>query len=149
MQRVCVGAPHHLLLFAGCGEWGKGELEGVAERVVKACYAEVRVHYIAYGGEGLAEAAGDEWYADADGRLHGKFGFGKKAGYVLVRPDGYVAHIGPVARLDRFVSFLDDYLVSPEVAPRRSLGSLLSPVVWAAVGTALVVKLWGKIVRRA
>ncbi|KAK3903407.1 FAD binding domain-containing protein [Staphylotrichum tortipilum] len=152
LQRVCVGAPHHLLLFAGCGEGGKGVLDGVAERVVKACYAEVQVHYIAYGAEGPAGPDGEgegEWYADVEGRLHGKFGFGKKAGYVLVRPDGYVAHIGPLANLDRFVLFLDGYLVSPEVAPRRSLVSFLSPVVWAAVGAALAIKLWGKIVRRS
>jgi 2-polyprenyl-6-methoxyphenol hydroxylase-like FAD-dependent oxidoreductase len=147
LQRVCVGRWHHLLLFAGeeggKGGMGEGELRSVAERVVAACKAEVRVHYVA-GDERVVEG-GEEWYTDPGLRLHGKFGFGSRAGYVLVRPDGYVAHIGPLAKLDQFVAFLDGYLVSPVVTPSRSVLSWVYPVVWTAVSVCLAVKLWGRI----
>jgi 2-polyprenyl-6-methoxyphenol hydroxylase-like FAD-dependent oxidoreductase len=110
LQRVCVGAAGHLLLFAGVasgagskGVLGEDELEAAGERVVKAMKSEVRVHFIAGGGK---PGEGAEWYTDPGGALHAQFGFGKP-GYVLVRPDGYVAHIGPLAKLDQLLSFLE------------------------------------------
>jgi hypothetical protein len=137
LQRVCEGAPHHLLLFAG--ELGEAEAESVADRVVDACKAEVQVHCIAWGDRYVPA---EEWYSDPDGALHAKFGFGKtRPGYVLVRPDGYVAYIGPLAKLDQFLSFLEGYLVSPVVTPARASFSLVKPVVWALVGAWLAVKL--------
>lgn len=145
LQRLCVGKPHHLLLFSGDGETGvKGaeDLEKAADRIVKACKTEVSVHYIT--GEGRAVGR-EEWYADQKGDLHATFGFGRKAGYVLVRPDGYVAHIGPLAKSDQLISFLGDYLVSPLVTPSRSLLSFASPVVWTVAGACLVFKLWARI----
>ncbi len=150
LQRVCVGAPHHLVLFSGGdGKQGDlevaGELERAAERVVAACKTEVRVHYISREGRTVER---EDWYADREGELHAKFGFARRPGYVLVRPDGYVAHIGPLAKLDRFVAFLDGYLVSPLVTPPRSLLSFVSPLVWAAAGAGLAVKLWRMIARR-
>jgi 2-polyprenyl-6-methoxyphenol hydroxylase-like FAD-dependent oxidoreductase len=147
LQRVCVGRWHHLLLFAGeeggKGGVGEGELGRVAARVVAACKTEVKVHYVA-GDERVVKDA-EEWYTDPGVRLHGKFGFGSRAGYVLVRPDGYVAHIGPLAKLDQFFAFLDGYLVSPVVTPSRSVLSWVYPVVWTAVSVCLAVKLWGRI----
>lgn len=155
LQKVLVGAPHHLVLFAGGGKRGVAavaELERAAERAVAACKMEVRVHYIvaaAAGAEGRAAVEREEWYADAEGKLHAKFGFAKGPGYVLVRPDGYVAHIGPLARLDRFVAFLDGYLVSAVVTPPRPRLSFVSPaVVWAVVAAGIVFKLWGQIARQ-
>jgi 2-polyprenyl-6-methoxyphenol hydroxylase-like FAD-dependent oxidoreductase len=148
LQRVCVGKPHHLLLFSGNEEkGGKGveELEKAADRVVKACKTEVSVHYIAEESPAVQR---EEWYSDQKGELHARFGFGKKAGYVLVRPDGYVAHIGPLAKLDQLVSFLGGYLVSPLVTPSRSLLSFVSPVVWTVAGACLAFKLWSRIVQR-
>ncbi|KAK4240168.1 hypothetical protein C8A03DRAFT_13475 [Achaetomium macrosporum] len=126
LQRVCVGAPHHLLLFAGGADGGKGpavkgeQLEAAAESAVSACKTPLRVHYILSSSSGNGNGRPvvergleeGEWYVDLDGNLHAEFGFGKTAGYVLVRPDGYVAHIGPLAKLDQFVSFLEGYLVS-------------------------------------
>ena len=150
LQRVCVGAPHHLVLFAGgAGREGDlhvaAELETAAERALAACKTEVRVHYIS--GEGRTVER-EDWYADRKGELHAKFGFAKRPGYVLVRPDGYVAHIGLLAKLDRFVAFLDGYLVSPLVTPPRSLVKFVSPLVWAAAGAGLALKLWRLIARR-
>jgi hypothetical protein len=148
LQRVCVGAPHHLLLFSGDaarGGVGEDELKSAAERVVQACHTEVRVHYIA-GDDRPAQA--EEWYADQKGELHVKLGFGKKAGYVLVRPDGYVAHIGPLAKLQQLLAFLDGYLVSPVVTPSRSPFSFVYSLAWAAVGACLAVKLVQQIGQR-
>jgi 2-polyprenyl-6-methoxyphenol hydroxylase-like FAD-dependent oxidoreductase len=158
LQRVCVGAPHHLLLFAGLGDGGKGgggggsggevgegELRRAAERVVRACRAETKVHYIA-GNDRVVDA--DEWYVDPEGRLHAEFGFGRRAGYVLVRPDGYVAHIGPLSKLDQLVSFLEGYLVSAVATPSRSVLSRARNIVWAVFAVWLVAKLSGRVAQR-
>ncbi|EAQ86107.1 hypothetical protein CHGG_07360 [Chaetomium globosum CBS 148.51] len=139
LQRMCVGAPHHLLLFSGDaarGGRGEADLAMAAESVVQACWAEVQVHYIA-GDERAAQ--GEDWYADPRGELHRLFGFGKKAGYVLVRPDGYVAHIGPLAKLPQLLSFLEAYLVSSVVTPRRARFGFVYPLAWAVVGACLAV----------
>lgn len=148
LQRVCVGAPHHLLLFSGDaakGGLGEADLDRAAERVVQACAAEVKVHYLA-GDDRSAQ--GEDWYTDPQGELHRKFGFGTKAGYVLVRPDGYVAHIGPLAKLPQLLSFLEGYLVSPTIAPRRSRFGFVYPLAWAVAGAYLVAKLATEVTQR-
>jgi 2-polyprenyl-6-methoxyphenol hydroxylase-like FAD-dependent oxidoreductase len=148
LQRVCVGAPHHLLLFSGNaakGGLGEADLDRAAESVVQACQAEVKVHYIA-GDERSAQ--GEDWYTDPRGELHRKFGFGAKAGYVLVRPDGYVAHIGPLAKMSQLLSFLEGYLVSPVVTPRRSRFGFVYSLAWAVVGACLVAKLATEVTQR-
>ncbi|KAK4100151.1 hypothetical protein N658DRAFT_140406 [Parathielavia hyrcaniae] len=144
LQRVCKGAPHHLLLFAG--EVGEEEAETAAQRVASACKAELSLHYIARGDR-IVPA--DEWYSDPDGSLHDKFGFGTKPGYLLVRPDGYIAHIGPLAKLHQLLSFLESYLVSPLVIPARFPLSIISPAVWAVAGAYLLAQLPRLIAQRA
>ncbi|KAL2118098.1 hypothetical protein VTJ04DRAFT_7758 [Mycothermus thermophilus] len=145
LQRVCAGRRHHLLLFAKPGRMDKqkeGELQRAAEEVVKACWAEVDVHYVAADDEVVRQP---NWYTDLEGTLHSKFGFGVRAGYVLVRPDGYVAHIGPLDEWDALLAFLKDYLVSTDVKP-RSGWSWLAPVlgVFTVIMAALTL-LWGKV----
>ncbi|KAL2152339.1 hypothetical protein VTH82DRAFT_5523 [Thermothelomyces myriococcoides] len=134
LQRICAGAPHHLLLFAGDaavkGDLGEEELRNAADRAVVACKTELRVHYIAGDGR---PTPGRDWYTDSAGRLHGKFGFGKKAGYVLVRPDGYIAYIGPLSKLQQLLSFLDTYLVSPDVVPSPSPFLRVKRIAWVVV----------------
>jgi hypothetical protein len=124
---------------------GEADLDRAAERVVQACQAEVRVHYIARDER---SAQGEDWYTDPRGELHRKFGFGSKAGYVLVRPDGYVAHIGPLAKLSQLLSFLEGYLVSPVVTPRRSRFGFVYPLAWTVVGACLVAKLVTEVTQR-
>ncbi|KAK3297199.1 uncharacterized protein B0H64DRAFT_416386 [Chaetomium fimeti] len=147
LQRICVGAPHHLLLFAGDaakGGLGEADLSRAAESVVRACQADVRVHFIAGDDRSAATAAaqgGEDWYADPRGELHAKFGFGPRAGYVLVRPDGYVAHIGPLAKLQQLLAFLEGYLVSPVVTPVRSRFDFVRLLLWAVVGACVVAEL--------
>ncbi|KAK4127996.1 hypothetical protein N657DRAFT_567023 [Parathielavia appendiculata] len=143
LQRVCKGTPHHLLLFAG--ELGEQEAATAAQRVVSVCKAKLSVHYIARGDRTVPS---EEWYSDPEGALHDKFGFGTKPGYVFVRPDGYLAHIGPLAKLDQLLSFLEGYLVSPVVIPSRSpLSFVVSPAVWAVVCAYLVTKAVTKLSR--
>ncbi|KAL2017112.1 hypothetical protein VTK56DRAFT_2584 [Thermocarpiscus australiensis] len=104
LHRVCVGAPHHLLLFAGVRDsLGMGPLEAAGDRVVRVFKSGVRVHYIAAHDR---LGSGEEWLVDPEGKMHAQFGF-SRPGYVLVRPDGYAAHIGPLAKLDQLISFLD------------------------------------------
>ncbi|KAL2195108.1 FAD binding domain-containing protein [Corynascus similis CBS 632.67] len=148
LQRICVGAPHHLLLFSGDaarGGLGEGELESAAERVMAACQADVRVHYVVGDDR---PAPGKDWYTDPAGELHAKFGFGRKAGYVLVRPDGYVAHIGPLSKLQQLLSFLDGYLVSSVVTPPPSSSSLFTRLGWVVVGAGLAFQLIRQITQR-
>ncbi|GAB1314827.1 hypothetical protein MFIFM68171_05037 [Madurella fahalii] len=113
LHRVCVGRAHHFLLFAAGAEAGgssagkapdKDQLVAAGEEVMRAFGSEIQVHYIQTGGVRLSSRAA-EWYTDPEGSLHGRFGFGCP-GYVLVRPDGYIAHIGPLAKLDQLISFL-------------------------------------------
>lgn len=113
LHQVCVGAAHHFLVFAGDAAAGgpfagkaadENQLVAAAEEVTKASSSKVQVHYIQAGDVQLCPRAA-EWYADPEGRLHEQFGFGSP-GYVFVRPDGYVAHIGPLGKLDQLISFL-------------------------------------------
>ncbi|KAL1842763.1 hypothetical protein VTJ49DRAFT_4248 [Mycothermus thermophilus] len=147
LQRVCAGTAHHLLLFAAPGKVDKekqAELQRAAEAVVDACWAEVEVHYVA-AGTGGELVRRPRWYTDLEGTLHAKFGFpARSAGYVLVRPDGYVAHIGPLARLDTLLGFLEGYLVSADVKPARSGWSWLAPVAWVSAGLVAVKLLAGR-----
>ncbi|KAL2162869.1 hypothetical protein VTH06DRAFT_6705 [Thermothelomyces fergusii] len=141
LQRLCAGAPHHLLLFSGdATEGGLGDeaLRSAADRAVAACKTELRVHYIT--GDDDRPAPGPDWYADPAGGLHGKLGFGKRAGYVLVRPDGYVAHIGPLSKLQQLLSFLETYLVSPDVAPSPSPCARVERLAWAVAAACFAFR---------
>ncbi|KAH6626769.1 FAD binding domain-containing protein [Chaetomium sp. MPI-SDFR-AT-0129] len=158
LQRICVGTPHHLLLFSG-GRSGKPDdvavLRQAADKVIAACHTDVKVHYIV-GLNNEGAAAEEHGYTDTSGELHGKFGFGsgsgknqkRTAGYVLVRPDGYIAHIGPLSKLPQLLYFLQDYLVSTAVKPSRSALSFLFPLTWAVVGLGVAAKLTGRIPQR-
>ncbi|KAL2127740.1 hypothetical protein VTI74DRAFT_10247 [Chaetomium olivicolor] len=145
LQRVCGGRTHHLVLFSGEKVGGTG-LEEVADRVVKACKAQVRVHYISRDGEGVGKV--EEWYVDEEGSLHTRFGFGRKGGYALVRPDGYLAYVGPLGKLDQLLAFLEGYLVSPVVAPPSRSGWRLASLVLTLVGVCGALKLFERIMGR-
>ena len=53
--------------------------------------------------EGVASNTG---YVDVDGFLHRRYGF-DGPGYVLVRPDCHVEHIGLLSSTDEVLSWLD------------------------------------------
>ncbi|KAL2268871.1 hypothetical protein VTJ83DRAFT_3717 [Remersonia thermophila] len=168
LQRVCAGRKHHLLLFAAPGDESdedkRDALRRAAEAVADACWAEVEAHYVATIAVSAASAAAAaaaaevvrraRWYADLEGTLRGKLGFPPgEAGYVLVRPDGYVAHVGPLARLDALLGFLEGYLVLADARPVRSWWAWLAPVApmapvaWAAVALVAVKMLAARLGR--
>ncbi|KAI0514702.1 FAD binding domain-containing protein [Xylaria bambusicola] len=93
---------HHLILFSGSGakQASEGELSRAEARFLEDAKTAVKVHTIFSGGQ-----KGQAGYVDIDGGLHKAFGF-TAAGYVLIRPDGYIAHIGPLAALGEAAKWL-------------------------------------------
>ena len=93
---------HHLVLFSGAGPDAATE---AVLRHARAAFAErspiaAKVHMV------LGEKTGqDEGYLDVDGTLHRELGF-QQAAYILIRPDGYAAHVGPLTALDDLVNWL-------------------------------------------
>ncbi|KAI1498703.1 FAD binding domain-containing protein [Biscogniauxia marginata] len=91
---------HHLVLFSSGGGGGaasEGGLHRAEARFLEHVDAAARVKVHALLSE---ERGGGGGYVDVGGELHRMYGFEDGAGYVLVRPDGYVAHIGPLSALD-------------------------------------------------
>ncbi|KAK1978737.1 FAD binding domain-containing protein, partial [Colletotrichum cereale] len=90
---------HTVFLFAGTDADEEG-LERAEEKLVTDGrfkeYGVVKV----YAGD----AVGKGGYRDLDGVLHKRYGFGGGgAGVVVVRPDGYVAFIGPAECVEEFL----------------------------------------------
>ncbi|KAI0965876.1 FAD binding domain-containing protein [Xylaria arbuscula] len=81
---------HHLVLFSGSGsnKASEGDLNRAETSFLGETKTAVKVHTI-FSEQQNAQAG----YLDLDGSLHTAFGF-TNAGYVLIRPDGYIAHIG-------------------------------------------------------
>ena len=88
---LLMGPTYHLLLFSGTGS---NALEGRALHSVAADFLPidkgVEIHEIS-AGTSLNQTS--VW--DKGGDIHKLYAF-QKPSYVLVRPDGYIAHIGPV-----------------------------------------------------
>ncbi|KAK3350722.1 FAD binding domain-containing protein [Neurospora tetraspora] len=126
LHRLCRGASWHLLLFSGTGTRDRDAVtvEGLTlagERVLAVVKSECSLHCIFYhvaedrigsAGDGELQqvqqpATGENAvasYADPGGRVHGLLGLDNgSAGFVMVRPDGYVSHIGYLSSLQEFV----------------------------------------------
>ncbi|KAK1993193.1 FAD binding domain-containing protein [Colletotrichum falcatum] len=91
---------HTVFLFAGTDTDEEG-LERAEEKLVTDGrfkeYGVVKV----YAGETVGRGGG---YRDPGGVLHRRYGFGGGgAGVVVVRPDGYVAFIGPAECVEEFL----------------------------------------------
>jgi 2-polyprenyl-6-methoxyphenol hydroxylase-like FAD-dependent oxidoreductase len=103
-------AGHHLVVFAGSGG-NKAVDEGALERVIEGFLwrgaAWWKVHRVSTKGV----ETGSGGYLDEEGKLHARYGF-VEPGYVLVRPDGHVAHIGLLSAMDKLLAWLESY-VSP------------------------------------
>ncbi|KAI3316861.1 hypothetical protein HD806DRAFT_527571 [Xylariaceae sp. AK1471] len=93
---------HHLMLFSGLGpnRASEGDLHRAETKFLNDAKAAVNIHTI-FGGEQNGQAG----YVDVEGALHKTFGF-NNAGYVLVRPDGYVAHIGSLVAVEEATKWL-------------------------------------------
>jgi hypothetical protein len=48
---------------------------------------------------------GDSHYIDEEGVVHARYGF-TGPGYVLVRPDAHIAHIGPLSAMDELQAWV-------------------------------------------
>jgi 2-polyprenyl-6-methoxyphenol hydroxylase-like FAD-dependent oxidoreductase len=99
---LCTGTSHHLLLFSGAG-LNKADatiLQNAAAGFQKR-ENSIEVHNIFT----LDGSAGNYENVDEGGSLHQRYGF-VEPGYVLVRPDGHVAHIGSLAAINELEAFL-------------------------------------------
>ncbi|EGO61374.1 hypothetical protein NEUTE1DRAFT_58654 [Neurospora tetrasperma FGSC 2508] len=124
LHQLCRGASWHLLLFSGIGGTEGRDavtVEGLTlagERVLAVVKKEDRGSSAGQGqqrpGDGqlqpvqtvaaTGKSAVTSTYADPGGRVHGVLGLDNgSAGYVMVRPDGYVSHIGYLSSLQEFV----------------------------------------------
>jgi 2-polyprenyl-6-methoxyphenol hydroxylase-like FAD-dependent oxidoreductase len=118
---ICTGPTHHLLIFAGSA--ASLETEAFMLNALKQfpdAHAEVHVICMETNKElmdensllldGLDDNTDQQIsgaYCDADGSVHALFGFGAEPGYVYVRPDAYIAHIGLLRRFDEFLKTVD------------------------------------------
>lgn len=104
---ICSGPTHHLLLFTGT----KSSAVDIEElRITAGSFLVDEGSWVE-----VIQILADESYAakpkigvvafDMDGKLHGLYGF-EAPGYVLMRPDGHVAHIGNLTAIDELKSFL-------------------------------------------
>ncbi|KAI1171689.1 FAD binding domain-containing protein [Nemania sp. FL0916] len=93
---------HYLMLFSGCEshQASEGELNRAETSFLDATDAAVKVNTIL-----SEEQNGQAGYIDLKNNLHKEFGF-SRPGYVLIRPDGYIAHIGPLARIKEAAEWL-------------------------------------------
>ncbi|KAI0870141.1 FAD binding domain-containing protein [Hypoxylon argillaceum] len=93
---------HHLMLFSGSGssKVSEGELNRAETSFLEESKTAVKVHAIF-----SEEQNGQAGYVDVEGALHETFGF-TNAGYVLIRPDGYIAHIGPLTAVGEATKWL-------------------------------------------
>lgn len=86
---------HHLMLFSGSGPSAasEGELNRAEASFLQDTKTAVQAHAIF-----SEDQNGQAGYVDMEGALHKAFGF-HDAGYVIIRPDGYIAHIGPLTAI--------------------------------------------------
>ncbi|RYP49302.1 hypothetical protein DL769_011091 [Monosporascus sp. CRB-8-3] len=93
---------HHLLLFSGVGSESatEGTLRRAEAEFLERSPVEVKVHTV-FG----RKPNGESGYVDVDGILHRELGF-QQAAYILVRPDAYAAHVGPLSALDALPNWL-------------------------------------------
>lgn len=102
LQELLTPDSHHLVLFSGAGSdaASEGELSRAEARFLEASRTKTKVHTI-FGDDPKKQPG----WVDIDGATHKSYGF-DKAGYVLVRPDSYIAHIGPLSELDGLIAWL-------------------------------------------
>lgn len=114
--RVCTGPKHHFIFFSGIG--AEAVDATALHRVSKGFLDEnnemadlVQVHHV------LSPLSKDERSSsdliDMDGGLHASYGF-TEPGYVLIRPDSYIAHIGSVSAMDELRDWVNNYWTSED-----------------------------------
>ncbi|KAK3326232.1 FAD binding domain-containing protein [Apodospora peruviana] len=110
VHHLCRGWGYHVLLFAGTGE-GKAAtrvaiLDEVRNKTQVLLKGDIKTHIIHVSGNSPSSGAdSDPEYMDVHAAVHAQFGFSKEPGYVFVRPDGYIAHIGTLSKSDELFKF--------------------------------------------
>lgn len=109
LSEMCEGDRHHLILFSGtrAQRIQPGEMDAVSARF-EALFAttgldKIRIHKVCAFGLGDETAL-----SDLGDKLHDSFGF-EGPGYVLVRPDGYVACLNVTSQLEEFFQWVKTY----------------------------------------
>jgi len=102
---ICSGKRHTLLVFGG----PSGETIANSDELREA---ERRASSVLNDGESVQfilstamDVAPGHSYLDPDGKAHSLYGFSEPS-YVLIRPDGYIAFLGPLSSLDELLEFL-------------------------------------------
>jgi 2-polyprenyl-6-methoxyphenol hydroxylase-like FAD-dependent oxidoreductase len=99
LLEICKGPMHNLILLSGSGSEPVNyeTLEGTAAKFLEANPDWVKVRII------LKDfSLGTSGYIDKEGEIHTRYGF-TEPGYVLVRPDYHIAHIGPLSAMDELL----------------------------------------------
>lgn len=99
LQDLFKGPGHDLLLFVGPGN--SQELQEADQKWLEAGQDGVPVHVVT-----TADSQDPRAVVDVSGELHKLYGFETKPGYVYVRPDGYIEHIGTLGQMDVLVKWL-------------------------------------------
>jgi 2-polyprenyl-6-methoxyphenol hydroxylase-like FAD-dependent oxidoreductase len=107
---LCRGPTHHLILFSGRGTTAVDEtaLQGAAASFLEANSGWVRIHNVLATTD-TAASRGKPDYVDEEGRLHARYGF-TESSYVLVRPDGHVAYIGPLSTMNELQVWVETHV---------------------------------------
>ncbi|KFX99411.1 hypothetical protein O988_03875, partial [Pseudogymnoascus sp. VKM F-3808] len=103
---MCRGDCFHLILFAGRGAQmaTPADLKSIVARFTESLASrdvgEIETHRV-YSSKSDDESG----IVDPEGELHKVYGF-NEPGYVLGRPDAYIAHIGLQSAMDRLMGWL-------------------------------------------
>lgn len=102
---LCTGCGHHLIMFSGTRSVAVDEaaLQTFADGSLKISDDRAKAHNVF-----ARKLLGSSGYLDEEELLHARYGF-VEPGYVLIRPDGYIAHIGPLTAMDEFLAWLKGY----------------------------------------
>ncbi|KAM7218288.1 putative aromatic compound monooxygenase YhjG [Rhypophila decipiens] len=117
VHHICVGAGHHLIFFTADDrehpmETTRASIEETMTQVkTQAKSNDIDFHVLGTGGLDAFDGGSlaQSLYLDRDGVVHQRYGFKQTPGYVLARPDGYIAHIGPLSSVDDLFGFLGRY----------------------------------------
>ncbi|KAK8015074.1 hypothetical protein PG990_008370 [Apiospora arundinis] len=114
LHQLLVPNKHHLVLFSGAKSSEAASVDDL-QQAAKTFRdgnsgGAALVHTLVAGpsseSDRLSPPSSGSYYLDADGVLHGRYGFENGPGYTYIRPDGHVAHIGPLSALPSFMKWL-------------------------------------------
>lgn len=102
LQDLLTPDSHHLVLFSGIDSnaASEGDLHRAEAKFLESSVTKTKAHTII-----CDEGDRQSGWVDIENATHRAYGF-ERPGYVLVRPDSYVAHIGPLSALDELIAWV-------------------------------------------